>query len=254
MQYKSIIRLLKHCNIDYNAFDPVRAKKVLSAEFSITPGGIISIDGFDYTANDVFKELENPDFQRILKIHKLIWRNPELLNCLEKNEVTIHPNDFFIWIYYSSYGQDVNNFISPYFALSYSKIMGQLIKNAQFKEATRWLSMWLENKYSILNSDDRQTALNSTEIIIKDFIKLLRNINDTTYKNHLPELEKWFSQPWNLFINKLPDSLYDLKNNLLLAMLNFILIIKDTDKELAKKIHQQMVEVRNIDSGLYERI
>ena len=250
MQYQSIIRILKHCDIDCRFPDVARAKRILAAEFSIAPRGIISIDGFDYTKNDVFNELEHTDFVRRLSIHVLIWRTPILLNFLEKNEIAYTQIINLEQLSHNWRRRQVFDFISPYFAVSFAKAMRRLLNEAQFMEA----NAWLETLYITNNKEDRRTALSSTKEYLTDFIKLLRNSNDVTYKNHLPQLEKFFSQPWRRFVNNLPCSLSGITYNLLLAMHNFTLIIKHIDSDLCLKMSRQMIEVRNIDDELRERI
>ena len=249
MQYQSIIRILNHCDIDCKFFDVAKAKKILAAEFSLAPRGIISINGFDYTKNDVFNELEHVDFAKRLPIHILIWRTPILLNLLEKNEEP-SPEKGHEFSYYMNSRRVFSDFISPYFAISLSKIIGRLLNEGKFETARCWQSEF----YIIDNEIDRRTAMNSTRVYLTDFIRLLKNINDVTYKNHLPQLEKFFSQPWNSFVNYLPNQFYTITNELLSAMHNFTLIIKHTDHELCLKMSQQMIEVRKIEPELRERI
>jgi len=249
-QYQSIIRLLEHCDIDCRFPDVAKAKRILAAEFSIAPRGVISIDGFDYTKNDVFNELEHIDFARRLSIHVLIWRTPVLLHCLEKNEIDLANVVQFEHLRSYWGNRQIFDFISPYFAISFAKIMGRLLKEARFTEA----SNWLKTLHITDNADDERTALSSTNDYLTDFIKLLKNLNDATYKKRLPQLEKFFSQPWRKFVNNLPYTFYGITNDLLFAMHNFTLIIKHIDSELCLKMSRQMIEVRNIDEELRERI
>ena len=249
MQYQSIIRILNHCDIDCKVLDVAKAKRILAAEFSLAPSGIISIDGFDYTKNDVFNELEDVDFAQLLQIHILIWRTPVLLNFLEKSESPpAGKEDEFR--YYVDSRRFLSDFISPYFAVSFSKVMGRLLNEARFNEACSW--RW--RLYDIDNEYDRRVAMSSTTTYLTDFIKLLKNINDVTYKNHLLQLEKFFSQQWSSFVNFLPDTFYGITNELLSSMHNFTLIIKHTDRELCRKMSRQMIEVRNIEPELRELI
>jgi len=125
-----------------------------------------------------------------------------------------------------------------------------LRKEARFTEATDWL----KTRHITDSANDRRTALSSTKEYLTDFIKLLRNLNDATYKKRLPELEKFFSQPWRRFVNNLPGSFYRITNDLLLAMHNFTLIIKHIDRELCLKMSRQMIEVRNIEDEVREGI
>ena len=248
--YQSLIRILNHCDIDIKAFDVSRAKRVLAAEFSIASGGIISIDGFDYTKNDVFAELEHIDFSRRLSVHVLIWRTPILLNCLEKSEIDLENVSQLVGFYYKWHDRQVFDLISPYFAVSFNKIMGRLLKEARFIDACTWLDALQLTHFD----EDRNAALSSANEYLTDFIKLLKNLNAVTYKNRLPELEKFLSQPWRRFVNSLPSQFYHITNDLLSAMHNFTLIIKHIDSNLCAKMIREMIEVRNIDDGLREKI
>jgi len=128
--------------------------------------------------------------------------------------------------------------------------MGRLLKEALFIDASVWLKTLNLTDYA----DDRETAFSSTKEYLTDFTKLLKNLNAVTYKKRLPELEKFFSQPWRRFVNSLPNSFYRINNDLLTTMYTFTLIIKDIDSDLYNKMIRQMIEVRNIDDGLREGI
>ena len=250
LNYLSIIRIFRHCGIDCHAPDAARAKRILAAEFSIAPGGVISIDGFDYTANDVFEELERDDFARRLQLNMLIWKTPILLNCLEKHEADLRQIQQWETVCRDWLHRQITGFIAPYFAVSFDKIMGKLLNEARFADA----DAWLKTRYFLDNSEDRRASLSSTRLFITDFIKLLKNLNDVTYKNHLPQLENWFSQPWSRFVNHLPTSLYHVRNDLLRAMFSFMLVIRNTDSDLCRKMSRQMREVRNINANLQKEI
>lgn len=250
MQYQSIIRILEYCGINCNVLDVARAKKVLAVEFSISPGGIISIDGFDYSRNDVFNELECDGFAQRLPTHLLIWQTPSLLDCLEKNEVDIRQIDAWDWLRNDRYKRELTHLISPYFAVSFDKIMGKLLHQSKFRNANDWL----KTLHLVDNAEDEHTALSNTRVCIAEFIKLLRNSNEVTYINNLAQLNKWFSQPWFRFVNNLPDSFYSIRNDLLSAMVNFMATIQHSNGDLCRKMSQQMMEVRNIDPDLRKLI
>ena len=246
MQYKSPIRIFEYCNIDCRAIDIAKAKKTLAAEFAIAPGGIITIDGFDYSKNDVFTELEHKDFKQWLSFHLLIWQTPNLLNCLEKNMASLKTAKTLIKLHADNNNRPFIRFISSGFTLSLDKIMRNLLYEGQFRDAAQWL----KTLCLIDNVDDEYTALSSTRNCIADFIKLLRNLNEVTYKDHLQDLEKWLTQPWSLFINQLPDSFYETKHELLSAMIGFTFVIKQVDVKLCLKASNQMRKVKNTDKNV----
>ena len=250
MQYRSLIRVLEYCGIDCGDVDVVKAKKALAAEFAIAPGGFITIDGLDYTKNDVFTELEHEDFMQRLSYHMLIWQTPNLLNCLEKNIANLKTVKTLIKLHADNNNRPYIRFISSCFAHSFDKIMRNLLYEERFRDA----GQWLKTLCLIDNADDEYTALSSTRNCIADFIKLLRNLNDVTCKDHLQDLEKWFSKPWSLFVNQLPDSLYDTKHELLSAMVDFTFVNNQADIKLCLKASKQMRKVICLNDSLRKLI
>ena len=246
MQYRSPIRIFEYCGIDCRAFDVAKAKKTLAAEFAIAPGGIITIDGFDYSKNDVFIELEHEDFMQRLSYHLLIWQSQSLLNCLEKNTADANTVKMLTVLHSDNNNRPMIRFFSSCFAVSFDKIMKRLLYLGQFKEAGKWL-MTIR---LIDDANDEYTALISMRNFIADFIKLLQNLNEKTYKDRLPSLEKWFAQPWRLFINQLPDSLYDTKKELLSAMILFTSVIAQVDIKLCLKISRQLKKVKCLEESM----
>ena len=244
--YQSIIRIFEYCGIDFITFDAARAKKILAVEFSFATGGIITIDGFDYNKNDVFKELERNDFAERLSTHVLIWKTPSLLDCLEKNEVDVEMIDSWSWLQKDDYYREITSLISPYFAFSFNRIMSKLLDSLRFNDA----GIWFKTLHLIDNFEDEHNALRSTRICIADFIKTLKNSNDVTYKSNMVQFEKWFERPWFMFINNLPESLQNVKNELMSEMVNLMYRIQFADIHYCKKLSGQMVSVVDIDSEL----
>ncbi|MDR0866808.1 MAG: hypothetical protein LBO74_18030 [Candidatus Symbiothrix sp.] len=247
MQYQSIIRLLEYCNIDSNTMDAGKIRKILSAEFAIAENGIISVDGFDYTKNDIFRELERDDFARRLEYHQLIWKNKSLLECLEKN--TVDFKEVSTW-FDLRWMKGFSNFISPYYAESFDKVMRKFLHPVDFGEANRWFRMFI----FIDNAEDEDKALSGIRIFVSDFIRMVRNANDVTYVDIIPELEDWINQPGASFLNSFPASLYKLKDDLVSALINLIVIIQHTNKNLSYEISGLLYELTGLNQETQELI
>ena len=247
MQYQSIIRLFEYCNVDYNTMDTGKIKKILTAEFSIAEGGIISIDGFDYTKNDIFQELEQEDFPQRLEYHQQIWKNESLLACLETNTV-----DFRVVSEWFPIEKDTAfvRFISPYFAESFDKIMRKFLNPVDFSDATRWLNFL----FLIDNAADEDKALSGIRLFIMEFIHSLKNVNSTTYVTIMPELETWTDQSASSFINRLPDSLYMQIEDMVKAVINFTVLIQNENTNLCYELSYELVRINKISSNLQELI
>ena len=248
MQYQSIIRLFDYCNIEYgDNVDLVKIKKILSAEFSIATGGIITIDNFDYSKNDCLEELESTDFSERLRCHKLIWKQQSLLNYLEQNIISF--SDICKWIDLKD-DIDFVKFVSPYFATSFDKVMGKILNLPDFEDAKRWMNL-LD---FVNNPEDEDRALNSLRIFLIETTKMLRNINSTTYISFMPQIQPWAEQRSGLFLNKLPDSLYKIKEDLVRAWVDFTFHINPQNMNLCYNISCELTLITGIDQELIDVI
>jgi hypothetical protein len=247
MQYQSIIRLLEYCNIDCDTMDAGKIRKILTAEFALAESGVISVDGFDYTKNDIFQELEREDFAERLNYHQLVWKNQSLLECLEKNTVNFQRlSSWFQLRWHKSFPA----FISPYFAESFDKIMRKFLNPVDFGEATRWFRM----SFFINNAEDEDKALSGVRIFISEFTKTLKNVNSVTYVDILPDLEDWTDQPCYTFINSFPASLYKLKDELVRALVNFTARIQSANRNLCYEVSCQLIQITGIDPEVEDLI
>jgi hypothetical protein len=247
MQYQSIIRLLEYCNIDCDTMDVGKIRKILTAEFALAESGVISVDGFDYTKNDIFQELEREDFAERLDYHQLVWKNQSLLECLEKNTVNFQQvSSWFQLRWHKSFPA----FISPYFAESFDKIMRKFLNPIDFGEATRWFRM----SFFINNAEDEDKALSGVRIFISEFTKILKNVNSVTYIDILPELEDWTAQSCYAFINSFPGSLYKLKDELVRALINLTARTQSANRNLAYEVSCQLIQITGIDPEVEDLI
>jgi len=248
MQYQSVIRLFEYCNVEYrDNIDVGRIKKILSAEFSIASGGIISIDHFDYSKNDILEELESPDFSERLRCHQLVWKQQSLLNYLEQN--IVYFSDIYKWVDLRK-DADFVKFVSPYFATSFDKVMGKILNLPNFEDAKRWMNFLV----FVDNPEDEDVALNSLRIFLLDTTKMLRNINSTTYVSFMKQIKPWAEQPSGLFLDKLPDSLYKIKEDLVRAWVNFTYCTNKQNKTLCYEINSELIQVSGIDQELRDVI
>ena len=244
MQYQSIIRLFEYCNVEYgDNMDVGRIKKILSAEFSIAPGGIITIDNFDYSKNDILEELESPDFSKRLRHHIQIWKQQSLLNCLEQNRVDY--SDVHTWVELR-YAPGFVRFVSPYFATSFDKVMGKILNLPDFEDA----KLWMDLLFFVDNPEDEDRALNSLRVFLLETTRMLRNINSTTYGSFMKQIKPWAKQPSGLFLDELPDSLYKIKDDLVRAWVNFIYGINRKNRTLCYEINSELTQINGIDQEL----
>ena len=248
MQYQSIIRLFEYCNIDCDAQDAGKIKKILSAEFSIADSGIISIDGFDYTKNDVLLELERDDFAQRLEYHKQVWSNKHFLACIETH--TVVSQFIYTWVAWKNDAGFVN-FISPYFAETFDKVMRRYLHVFDFREAV----IWLPFRAFISHAEDEEKAFSGVRLLLIDFTHLLKNANSVTYVDIIRILENWADQSSGAaLVNNLPGSMYKLTDDLVKAMVNFTVVIQDVNKNLCYEVSCELTQIMNINPELQRLI
>jgi hypothetical protein len=243
MPYKSIVRLLEYCNIETIPLDIGKIKKILSAEFSLSDNGVISIDGFDYTLNDAFTEMEHPDFPMRLEYHYQIWEYNTLLYCLEKHTV-----DFRNTRSWNVLAEDPEfvRFVSPYFAEAFDIIMRRYLNPLSLGDAGEWMKRF----FLIDNAEDEDIATKSLRSYLTGFIHRIKNVNGKTFVSISSELGDWITQPCYILINNLPNSLYKVKDELTRALVNLTVLLQDSDKNLAYGISSFLTSFTGIDDDL----
>ncbi|HCC51756.1 MAG TPA: hypothetical protein DEQ30_06580 [Porphyromonadaceae bacterium] len=245
MKYLSPIRLFEYCDIAYSDPDLSKIKRIISAEYALADNGIIAIDGFDYTKDSILQEIERDDFRQRLVYHDIIWKNKSLLNVLERDSVDEHTDSWF----YLSENEDFRQFVSPFFAYAFNKIMHKYLRDFFLLKASAWL------KYlAFVNFVDENPALADTRDFISDTLRLFRNTNKSNYKNNLSRIGIWAKQPVYLFINNLPESLSDETEDLVIALINFTVEIQSTNKKLCCNISENLFKITNADERHIETI
>lgn len=252
MQYQSPIRLFIHCGIDYENSDIVRIKKIITAEFAASETGVIIIDGFTYTKNDISRLFDNNRIEDCISNDKFIWQRKILLDCLERN--TVDAKELTEWSKLLSEIQNSNpaliHYISPYLAIAFNNVMRKFLYPTNFVHAAKWLGT-----LSIIdNIEDRNTALISTRIFIEDFTKALRNVNKDTYTDIFPQTYTWSAGPWYDLINNLPEDFKPVKDKLLRTLVDFTAMIWEKDVQLCYNLSLRMTKVKGLESELERTI
>lgn len=247
-QYISIIRLFEHCGIAYDSEIIVsRIKKQLTAEFGIAASGIIEINHHSYNKNDVFEEIEHPDFITRLSFHRKIWNSLCLLSFLEDavfNEPKMQEA-------MSQFQNDTvfDNFISPYFAQSFNYIARTNL--TEFKLYAMGELLLFEE---FVLGEDREEALRPVRLFLDDQIRLLKNTNAGNYKLVKPKIEHWINSEWSSFVNNLPHEFYNSRNELSTNLVNVTVAIQNVNKADCRKISHQLTALSHLSPELADII
>ena len=245
MKYLSIIRFLEYCSIDYTKLNIIQIKKVISAEYSLSQNGIISISKLDYTKDSVLQEIEREDFLQRLQYHMIIWSNKALLNFLEKDVIGNNANSW----YHHCDNEGFKQFVSPYISYSIDKAMHRFLRDGDIAGAS-----YLFNFFVFVDYVDENKALASTRAFILSTLKLFRNTDKNNYKSNYSKLVIWTKRQAFLFINNLPDSLSDEREDLIIALINFTVEIQLKDRRFCLGISENLIKIINIDTQYSDNI
>jgi len=247
-QYISIIRLFHYCDIPAGGdFNLSRTKKQLLAEFAISKDGFIELDGYTYTRQDVFEQLEHPDFYKLLHYHKEIWNRPALLDFLEDNifnPLTI--NDAFLNL---SNDHEFISFISPYLTAPFNHISRNLLNEGKLPEVGKLLT------YSeMLQASEREEAFRSLRIFLDENLRILRNVSLHNYTIMRPRLIHWINSQWHILINNLPSEFYFDRMELIVRLINVGVAIQKKHTGDCLKMSDQLVQVTDITAEMKKTI
>ena len=246
-QYISPIRLLNHLDISLQGDINVgRIKKQLAAEFDFNTSGIIEVAGFAYNKSDVFEELENLDFLERLSYHKRIWENKHLLATLETNVVNLQ--EVFAELKNFSNDEVFDNFISPYFAISFNNVARGYLNPARLQVLGDWYRC---ESYVLIQ--DKEEAYKATRIFLNENIRLLKNVNAQNFKTFRPQIAHWFTRGGANFFNNLPDNFHDEKHQIVFHMINICVAIQRNFKYDCKVLSKELTSMQNLPSD-YQKI
>ena len=247
-QYISIIRLFENCSIDYDGEIILsRIKKQLTAEYGIAASGIIDIDHHSYNKNDVFEEIEHPDFITRLYYHRKIWMSPFMLAFLEdaifdepkmQDAMRQFQNDTVF-----------DNFISPYFAHSFNYIARNYLNEYRLN-AMGELLLFEE----FVQGEHREEALRPVRLFLEDEVRLLKNTNASNYKLVKPKILHWINSDWSSFVNNLPHEFYNSRNELSTNLVNVTVAIQKVNKADCRKISHQLTALSHLSPELADII
>ena len=242
IQYTSIVRLLQHCDVDIQ--QPLhinRVRKQVAAEFAMSANGFVEIGERTYNKSDVLEELDKPDFLDRWQLHLIIWHNKQILQLLEDEFVNM-----------DTIGQELNPyrkdeifiaFFSPYFKNNFNNMCRSLLYPPQFDI----LALFLKTQQLLLPQDFEE-AFNS---ILKFLLAQERDLKNTTKDNYglnRDALSIWRTENWSAFFNMLPDTFYELKDDIIIRFINLTVNIQSSSRADCKMYSSQMIKLAGIDA------
>jgi hypothetical protein len=242
-RYQSIIRLFEHCGISYNeALNPVRIKKQVTVEFSHSGTGFVEVDHHTYNKEDVFEEIQHPDFERRLGYHQRIWQHPHLLQMLESDE----GNMLEIKAEMKNFENDdyFDGFFSPYFAEPFNNISRGLLQSKNLG----MLGVWLELE-PFIQLPEREEAFRSIRLFLDEQFRLLKNVNSENYFNLRPQLIVWIDTEWYRFFNSLPEEYHEIRERISIKLINLTVALQRPHRQDCLSISYQLINVENLSQN-----
>ena len=240
-----MIRLFQDSGIPTTSgFDLARTKKQLTAEFSFAKTGFIEVGKYSYTRQDVFEEMDRPDFYpERFNFHLTIWNSPSLLKLLEENEADFPglKNDFTPLFGNNQF--DV--FFSPYFAGPFNYVSRNLINSASFHGLSNLLLY-----EDFLQPEEREEAFRPIRLFLDENLRTLRNVNKENYGILRPKIQHWINGSWSGFFNNLPPEFYEIKNDFIVLLINIGVAIQKVNREDCRLISHQLMALQETPEHL----
>jgi hypothetical protein len=247
-QYLSIIRLFEHCTIAYgDEINLPRIKKQLNAEFDHAASGFIEIDGYSYNKNDVFEELDRPDFLQRLAYHKALWENTAILVLLEDNALNIY--DFRTQIEQFENDPRFDQFFSPYFEIPFNYISRSYLNEGRFENLGELLLY-----EDFLLPAQKEGGFKAVRLFLDENIRLLKNTSAVTLEQTRLQIDHWIFKPWRAFLNALPDEFHAQKVDLAVHLVNVTVLFQKENRHLSASITMELATLNGLPEHLQQTI
>jgi hypothetical protein len=240
-EYISIVRLLQHCDVDIDApLQLARVRKQVSAEFASSADGFVDVEGWSYNKSDVLQEIDEPDFLVRWQFHLIIWRNPQLLQLLEEEYVNMDTIDAELAPHKNNEGFIA--FFSPYFKDVFNSLCKSLLNPPNIDVLGQFLRM--QNYLLPMHYED---AFKSVSKFLTEQDKILRNTTSENYRLQRNDLAFWRDNNWHLLLNNLPESMYEVKEDFVVHLINLTVATQKINKSDCIKYSEKMIRLYNID-------
>jgi hypothetical protein len=250
MQFQSIIRFINYLQpdiVDWTTLDFTRLRKLAIAEFSQASDGTINLEGFDYTRHEVIKFFEQENLQEAIRVELFIYHDTGMLSLLERRLLIKMP----LLINWTDFTQDdfFKEYISIYFAPAFAKCMKPFLHQFEFRNAWSWY------KYIELAGEEQiEIAAAPVRLFITEGARFFKNLNDVTFKDHLPELFKWRDHSWGAFLNHVYDDFISLIDEFVDEVINFTVLIQYKNAELCLALTKELRKIKKLPEPTLEVI
>lgn len=242
MQFKSIITLFRHLEIEVASVDPTqlpRIKKVVMAEFAMADDGIIEIEQQTYNKQEVLEILDAPNTAELIAIYRKIEAHQAFAQFIEKGIYDAQGlNDEIPDL---EKDNQLVRITSPYLAFHFNRKMKEFLQEEDFIAASMLVPVC-----AMILIADREKAFQSTEEFLETSIYEIRNTNKTTFPTKRAQFNKW-TKDWAEFLNHLPDELIECKTALGIRLITLTVELQYLDKWYVYMVSSQLTRLQFMD-------
>jgi hypothetical protein len=144
---------------------------------------------------------------------------------------------------------DFDKFFSPYFVGPFNYVSRNLLAEGRFTDMSELLHF-----EDFLQAPEREEAFRSIRIFLDENYRLIRNTTGDNYKMMRSKIACWIDAEWYPFFNALPNEYYDIKNEIVVRLVNLGVAIQKTHRSDCRRISDQLVSLQDIPETLRQTI
>lgn len=224
LHYQSPFKILEWAGLqkdgELTVEDLKLAGKILLTEFELKRQTTILVSGLELSRNDVIKMFDAFNAPNIIKYHQAIQEDIFLQTFLEQHVVDL---DYKIKDNPIYQEEDFKVFVAPYFAEAFKINYIQLLSSLDHVTAKVFFE--LPKLWDAYNEEKAWSGVRPVlELKLEELKKAKSNLFWYGIKPDGRGERRFFSQILISFLNKLPDSFMEFRNNYLYALLEIALV------------------------------
>jgi len=199
--------------------------------------------GYTYTRQEVFGEIDRPDFPERLPFHRQLWESPQVLALLEKSTADLNSIEHEFEPFFGN--KKFDEFFSPFFAGPFNYISRTLLAEPDLNKMGKLLAY-----EDFLQPAERDEAFRPLRIFLDENLKLLKNTGGENYGLMRPKMKYWIESSWAGFFNNLPHEFYEVKNEIITRLINISVAVQKGHRGDCREMSDQLISLAETPESL----
>jgi hypothetical protein len=221
-------------------------RKLVLAAFNSSYDGFVIIDGKEYNKSSLLQLLDDPHIEENWDFHQKVWKEEQVLTLLEDR--TIDLDKFFKQLSQIEWAKG-NLYFSRAFAPIYASILKKYLEPLNPRRAAFLLSY---SEY--IMPVDIEEAFRPLQNYLQQTFKVLKNTSLENFRANRAEIEFLEKKEFSILFNAIPDYFYELKEDIVHAIVNLIVAIQKHEKRVVKVYSAELVKLQLQDPLLMNTI